>query len=145
MFSLVNSAWSVHISLVIQTGQLKKATLWIQDSYFRLKQWMEVKNVLVMDLFNMQLFTSQDVNWWTRVVWITCADSHSDGTHSLERIHWWASDAMVNFSKFFSEEEPNHIWFHKAGVWFQNMTNLRCDCKTAFWNKQCCEKITRLS
>ncbi len=27
-----------------------------------------------MDLFltNMQLFTSQDVNWWTGVVWITC-------------------------------------------------------------------------
>ncbi len=26
-------------------------------------------------------------------------DSHSDGTHSLQRIHWWASDAMLHFSK----------------------------------------------
>ncbi len=33
----------------------------------------KIKNVL-MDLFltNMQLFTSQDINWWTGVVWITC-------------------------------------------------------------------------
>ncbi len=22
-------------------------------------------------------------------------DSHSDGTHSLQRIHWWSSDAML--------------------------------------------------
>ncbi len=28
------------------------------------------KNILMMDLF--QLLSSQDVNWWTGVVWITC-------------------------------------------------------------------------
>ncbi len=32
-------------------------------------------------------------------VFISCLDSHSDGTHSLQRIHWWASDAMIHFSK----------------------------------------------
>ncbi len=57
-------------------------------------------------LTNMQLFTSQDVNWWTGVVWITCGllmflisclDSHSDGTHSLQRIYWLASDGMLRF------------------------------------------------
>ncbi len=32
-------------------------------------------------------------------VFISCLDSHSDGTHSLQRIHWWASDVMPNFSK----------------------------------------------
>ncbi len=26
-------------------------------------------------------------------VFISCLDFHSDGTHSLQRIHWWASDA----------------------------------------------------
>ncbi len=26
-------------------------------------------------------------------------DVRSDGTHSLQRIHWWASDVMLNFSK----------------------------------------------
>ncbi len=121
---------------------LEEALLWIMGSYFSWKQWFEVKNVL-MDLFltNTQLLSSQDVNWWTGVMWITgwllkvkvkcgqvwwpilricallltrshththtlwthtrssglflsavfisCLDSHSDGTHSLHRIFGW--------------------------------------------------------
>ncbi len=52
----------------------------------------------------MQIFTSRDIHWWTGVVWITCGllwffisclDSHSDGTHSLQRIHWQASDTFL--------------------------------------------------
>ncbi len=35
-------------------------------------------------------------------VFISCLDSHSDGTHSLQRIHWWASDGMLHFSKSFT-------------------------------------------
>ncbi len=31
-------------------------------------------------------------------VFISCLDSHSDGTHSLQRIHWWASDGMLYIS-----------------------------------------------
>ncbi len=31
--------------------------------------------------------------------------SHSDGTHSLQSIHWLASDEMLHFSK--SDEEKN--------------------------------------
>ncbi len=61
----------------------------------------------MMDLFltNMQIFTSEDITWWTGVVWITYGllcfyqDFHSDGTHSPQGIHLWASDVMVNFSK----------------------------------------------
>ncbi len=49
----------------------------------------------------MQVFISQDVVWWTGVdycdVFIICLDSHSDGTHSLQSIHWWASDVMLHF------------------------------------------------
>ncbi len=30
-------------------------------------------------------------------VFISCLDSHSDGTHSLQRIHWWASEQIVIF------------------------------------------------
>ncbi len=56
-----------------------------------------------MDLF---LLSSQDINWWTGVVWITCGllwcfyqlDSHSDGTHSLQRIQWWAKGKDVTQS-----------------------------------------------
>ncbi len=40
-----------------------------------------------MDLFlkNMQLFTPHGVDYCD--VFISCLDSHSDGTHSLQRIH----------------------------------------------------------
>ncbi len=43
-----------------------------------------------MFLTNTQLLSSQDVNWWTGVVWIIVmllSDSHSDGTHSLTAGH----------------------------------------------------------
>ncbi len=30
-------------------------------------------------------------------VFISCLDSHSDVTHSLQRIHWLASDGMLHF------------------------------------------------
>ncbi len=29
-------------------------------------------------------------------VFISCLDSHSDGTHSLQRICWWARDVILN-------------------------------------------------
>ncbi len=32
-------------------------------------------------------------------VFISCLDTNSDGTHSLQRIHWLASDVKLNFSK----------------------------------------------
>ncbi len=38
-------------------------------------------------------------------VFLSCFDSHFDGTHSPQRTHWWASDAMLHFSK--SNEETN--------------------------------------
>ncbi len=42
--------------------------IWPEATQFK------VKNVLMLDLFltNLQLLTSQDINWWTEVVWITC-------------------------------------------------------------------------
>ncbi len=61
---------------------------------------MWVKTLLMMDLF--QLKSSQDVNWWTGVVWIIVwtliltAPIH---------IHWWAADGMLHFSK--SDKETN--------------------------------------
>ncbi len=32
-------------------------------------------------------------------VFISCLNSHSDGTHTLQRIHWLANDVLLNFSK----------------------------------------------
>ncbi len=109
---IVNSAWFVHIFLLIQTRWL---LFWQESSFFSQKQWLkfnrkQAKNIL-MNLFltNMQLFTSHDVNWWTGVVWITLriivmflsavwtliltAPIHCIGTN------WGASDVMQIFFK----------------------------------------------
>ncbi len=53
----------------------------------------------LMDLFH--LLSSPDVNWWTGVLWITCdvfiscLDSHSDGTHSLPLLRHWCRDTFL--------------------------------------------------
>ncbi len=43
-------------------------------------------------------------------VFLSCLDSHSDGTHSLQSIHWWASDVMLNFSICSAEETNSSTW-----------------------------------
>ncbi len=43
-------------------------------------------------------------------VLISCLDSHSDGTHSLQRIHCWASDGMLRFSKTDEETNSSTSW-----------------------------------
>ncbi len=42
-------------------------------------------------------------------VFISCLDSHSDGTHSLQRIHWWANDALIFFSKCVQTKKQTHL------------------------------------
>ncbi len=69
----------------------------------------------MIDVFftNMQLLSSQDVNWWTGVVWIIVmflVDTDSDGTHSLQSIHWWDTDAMLHFSKPDEETNSSTSW-----------------------------------
>ncbi len=48
-------------------------------------------------------------------VFISCLDSHSDGTHSLQSIHCWDSDVMLHFSK--SDEETNSSTSRMAWGW----------------------------
>ncbi len=64
-----------------------------------------------MELFltNTQLY----VNWWTGAVWIIVM--YSDGTHSLQSIHCWTSDAMLHFSK--SDEDTNSSISWMAWGW----------------------------
>ncbi len=42
-------------------------------------------------------------------VFISCLDSHSDGTHSLQSIHWWTSDVMLHFSKSVLMKKKTHL------------------------------------
>ncbi len=80
---------------------LKLKTSWICDGFVSYKQ---------------QLLSSPDVNWWTGVVWITCGllwcfyqlFGLSFWRHPFTaEDHWWASDAMLHFSK--SNEETTHL------------------------------------
>ncbi len=44
-------------------------------------------------------------------VFISCLDSHSDGTHSLQRIHWWANDVnSPDLFRFGSETNSSTSW-----------------------------------
>ncbi len=42
-------------------------------------------------------------------VFISCLGSHCDGTHSLQRIHWSASDIMLNFPKSVLMKKQTHL------------------------------------
>ncbi len=57
---------------------------------------LNLKNILMMDLSQTCSFSLHKHD--------CCLDSHSDGTHWLQRIHRWASDVMLNIC---SHEETN--------------------------------------
>ncbi len=44
-------------------------------------------------------------------VCIICLDSHSDGTHLLQRIHWLTSDVILHFSKSVLMKKQIHLHF----------------------------------
>ncbi len=77
------------------------------------------------------LLVSQDINWWTGVVWIivmflSAAWIHSDGTHSLQSIHLWESDAMLHFSKNLPKRDLKWIeynYFFELFKWFIRSSN----------------------
>ncbi len=63
-------------------------------------------------------FTRHKLMYWSDVdyLWIivmfliSCLDSHSDGTHSLQRIHWKVSDAMLNFLLSVQMVKKTHLY-----------------------------------
>ncbi len=54
----------------------------------------------------------------TGVVWIVVMFlsvwTHSDGTHSLKRIHWWTSDVKLNYSKPVPKRKQTDLYFGMA-------------------------------
>ncbi len=42
--------------------------------------------------------------------YVSCLDSHSDGSHSLQMIHWWTINAMLNFSKSVLMKKLNNLY-----------------------------------
>ncbi len=59
------------------------------------------------------------VDYWD-VFFINCLDSHSNGTHSPQMIHWWESDAMLNFYKSVLLKKQAHLnlgWPEGEYIW----------------------------
>ncbi len=74
----------------------------IMDLYFSQKQQFEVKKHLKMDLFITKCIFSlhktiiNGLEWCGLIVmFLSTVWAHSDGTHSLQRIHWWTSNVNV--------------------------------------------------
>ncbi len=115
LFRLVNSAWSVHSSLLIQTRLLfhwKKQYYVLWSCILAGSDCLKLKCLDGFVSYKQQFFISQDINWWTGVDYcdvLSAVWTHSDGTHSLQRIHWWARDTMLNFSKLFLIKKQTHL------------------------------------
>ncbi len=62
---------------------------------------------------------SKVVLWIIVIFFISRLDSHSDGTHSLQRIHWWASDIMLHFFKSvqMKKQTPLHFGWPEGKFW----------------------------
>ncbi len=79
--------------------------------------------------------------YWSGVgycdVFISCLDSHSDGTHSLQRIHWWASDIKlrvihfhfwVNYSFDKTHLYPHLVLYYDGKHWYSSISNINVLC-----------------
>ncbi len=105
--------------------------LWITDSYFGQKWWFHVKQktswwilgwwfLLQTRSFLLHKTLIDGLEWCGLLVdycdvFISCLDSQSDGTHSLQSIHWWTSHGMLHFYK--SDEETNSSTSRMAWGW----------------------------
>ncbi len=68
-------------------------------------------------------WTGVDYLWIIVMFLSSCLDSHSDGTHSLQRIHWWTNNVMLHFSKSNEETNSSTSWMTWGRGWahFQQM------------------------
>ncbi len=96
-------------SKIVQNNSKQIWLLWIMDSYFDKKCQLRVLNIIKMDLllktWNVWLLKTltDGLEWYG--LFLSAVWTHSDGTHSLQSIHLWASKGMTHFSK--SDEETN--------------------------------------
>ncbi len=59
-------------------------------------------------------------------VFSSSLDSHSDGTHSLQSIHCWDSNAMTHFSKSDEETNSSTSWMDWGWAHFQQIFIFDC-------------------
>ncbi len=103
---------------------MEKAILWI--IYFSWKQWFEVKYLPYRWICFLQtcIFLYQKINWWTHVdycdiVYISCLDSHSDGTHSQQRILLVSIALWVQFPGKTHADKTFITWMYCKSLWIK--------------------------
>ncbi len=104
---------------------LDEALLWIISSGLKLKR------------LNDQCVSYMETLEWCGLlvnycdVFISCLDSHSDGTHSLQRIHCWDSDAVLYFSKTVHMKKQTRLqvskWVGECSANFHFWVNYYCN------------------
>ncbi len=101
-------------------GKTQYYGFWIhilaRSSNLKLKTWIWL---LQTRSFSLHQTLIDGLEWCGLLVdyYYVFTSSHSDGTHSLQSIHWWASDVMLHFSK--SDEETNSSTSWKVWGWVQ--------------------------
>ncbi len=93
----VNCAWSVHISLLSLIRYiflLEKAILYRGHNFF-----------FFLNTFKMEY----SFLWMIILIFVSAVWTHSDGTHSLQRMHCWASNLMLYFSKSVLMKKQTHL------------------------------------
>ncbi len=94
----------------------------IMDSYFGQKQQFKIKMtwwicflqtcsiLLHKSLIDRHELMGSHVDYLL-YVFFSCLDSHSDGTHSQQRIHWWASIIAKFLQIILTKKQTHqHIW-----------------------------------
>ncbi len=125
LFWLVNGAWPVQISLLIQTRWLSlHGGSIINGLKLNTSEWWIC--FLQTCSFSLHKMLIDGLEWCGVLVdfcdvFISCLDSHSDGTHSLQSIHWWTSDGMLHFSKPDEETDSFTSWMAWGWLHFQHI------------------------
>ncbi len=89
---------------------MEPCTFWPEATVKSWKPWWWIF-VLQTQSFSFDYVLTDGLGYlWIIVMFlISCLDSHSDGTHSLQRIHWWKSDVMLHFSKYVLMKKQTHL------------------------------------
>ncbi len=87
-----------------QIKHLLRTLIWTKSNGLKLKIPWWCICFLQTNSFSLHKMLTEGLEWCGLLVYycdvfISCLDSHSDGTHSLQKIHCRASDVMLNFSK----------------------------------------------
>ncbi len=117
------------------TSHLRKQYYWWRTFIFSWMQWFEIK--MSYDQFvyfkHTTFWFTKPLMDWSRVdyLWIIVrflSDvCHSDGTHSLQRIHWWGRDLMLNLKKNLKNSSTSWMpWTFSANLHFWLKCSFKC-------------------